>query len=117
MIHQGQGLALGLKAGDHLLGVHPQLDDLQCHFPADRLLLLRHVHHSAPSMSNLLKQPISPNPVTRFLDHHASGAWLLTWHFRLSTLRSAATEDGWTLDLRQTQAQETLSAKPTRAFG
>jgi hypothetical protein len=29
MIHHGQGLPIGLEAGDDRLGVHPQLDDLE----------------------------------------------------------------------------------------
>ena len=43
MIHQRQGLPLRLKAGDHLLGVHPQLDDLQGHQPLEGTLLLGQV--------------------------------------------------------------------------
>ncbi len=34
---------MGLEAGDHLAGVHPELDDLQCHPPTDGLLLLGEV--------------------------------------------------------------------------
>ena len=40
VLHQGQGLALGLEAGDDLLGVHPRLDDLQRDLAVDRSLLL-----------------------------------------------------------------------------
>ena len=37
VVHQRQGLALGLEAGDDLTGVHARLDDLEGHFAADRL--------------------------------------------------------------------------------
>ena len=35
MVHQGQGLTLRLESGDDLLGVHPQLDDLQGYATTD----------------------------------------------------------------------------------
>ena len=41
MVHQRQGLPLGLEAGDDLPGVHARLDDLQRHLAADRLLPAR----------------------------------------------------------------------------
>ena len=41
MIHHRQRLPLGLEAGDHLPGVHPQLDDLQRDLAADRVLSAR----------------------------------------------------------------------------
>ncbi len=56
MVHQGQGLPLGLEAGDHLLGVHARLDDLQGHLAADRLLLLGHVDHAHAAFADLLQQ-------------------------------------------------------------
>jgi hypothetical protein len=43
MVHQGQGLALGLEAGDHLLGVHPELDQLERDPAAHRLGLFGEV--------------------------------------------------------------------------
>ena len=36
VVHQRQGLPLGLEPGDHLPGVHARLDDLQGHLAADR---------------------------------------------------------------------------------
>ena len=42
VVHQGQGLALGLEPGEHLAGVHAGLDDLQRHDPLHRLRLLGH---------------------------------------------------------------------------
>ena len=41
VVHQGQGLPLGLEPGDHLPGVHARLDDLQRDLAADRLLSAR----------------------------------------------------------------------------
>ena len=40
VVHQGQGLALGLEAGDDLLGIHARLDDLQRDLAMDGPLLL-----------------------------------------------------------------------------
>ena len=37
VIQQGQRLPLSLEAGDHCLGVHPQLNDLQGHTAVDGL--------------------------------------------------------------------------------
>ena len=37
MVHQGQGLPLGLEAGDDLAAVHARLDDLERDLAADRL--------------------------------------------------------------------------------
>lgn len=54
MIHEGQGLALGFKAGDDLSRVHAQLDDLQRYPPFDRFFLFRHVDNSAAAFANLL---------------------------------------------------------------
>ena len=43
MVHQRQGLALGLEPGDDLARVHPRLDDLEGDLAADGLRLLGHV--------------------------------------------------------------------------
>ena len=55
MIHQGQRLALGLEPGDHVPGIHPQLDDLQGHPAANRLFLLRHIDHPVTPFPKLLE--------------------------------------------------------------
>ena len=39
MIHQGQRLPLGLEPRHHLLGVHAQLDDLECDAASDGFAL------------------------------------------------------------------------------
>ena len=41
VIHQRQGLPLGLKTGHHLPGIHARFDDLQRHLAANRLLSAR----------------------------------------------------------------------------
>ena len=56
MVHQRQGLPLGLEAGDHLPGVHARLDDLQRHLAADRLLLLGHEDDAHAAFADLLQQ-------------------------------------------------------------
>jgi hypothetical protein len=40
MVHQGESLPFGLESGDHLLGVHAPLDELQGNSSPDRLFLL-----------------------------------------------------------------------------
>ena len=59
VVHQRQGLPLGLEAGDHLAGVHARLDDLQGHLAADRLLLLGHVDHAHAPFADLLQQLVA----------------------------------------------------------
>src|SRR5678815_3103216 len=53
MVHQGQCLALSLEPGDHVFGIHPQLDDLQGYPAANRMVLLRHIDHAATALSKL----------------------------------------------------------------
>ena len=62
MVHHGQGLSLGLEPGDYVARVHARLDDLQRHFAADRLSLLRHVHDAHAPFANLLHQLIGADP-------------------------------------------------------
>ena len=56
MVHHRQRLPLGLKAGDDVLGVHAQLDDLERHAPPDRLLLFGHENHAAAAFADFLQQ-------------------------------------------------------------
>ena len=67
MIHQRQRLALGLEAGDDLLGVHAQLDDLERDPAAHRFLLLGHVDDAAAAFADLLQQLVAA-------DHHPQGS-------------------------------------------
>ena len=59
MVHQGQGLPLGLEAGDDLLGVHARLDDLQRDLAADRLLLLGHIDDAKAAFADLLAELVA----------------------------------------------------------
>ena len=82
MIHHRQRLPLLLEARDHLLRVHPQLDDLQRHAPPHRLLLLRHPDHAEAALADLLEQLVRPDLLA-----DSSG---LSRAIRSSTLRGRA---------------------------
>ena len=60
MIHHRQRLPLRLEAGDDLLGVHAQLDNLQRHAPSHRFSLLRDIHHAAPAFADPLQKFVTP---------------------------------------------------------
>ena len=60
MVHHRQRLALGLEAGDDLLGVHAQLDDLQRHAAPHRLGLLGDIDHAAAAFADSLQQLVAP---------------------------------------------------------
>jgi len=55
MIHHRQCLPLGFEAGDDLLGVHAQLDHLECDTTPHGLRLLRDIHHAAPALADTLQ--------------------------------------------------------------
>ena len=59
MIHHGQRLPLGFEARNDLLGVHAQLDDLQRHAAADRLLLLGHIDRAEAAVPDHLEQRVT----------------------------------------------------------
>jgi hypothetical protein len=61
MVHQREGLALGLEAGDHLPGVHPQLDDLEGDLAADRLPLFGQPDRAAAAFAQGLQQFVAAN--------------------------------------------------------
>ena len=61
-----QRLALGFKAGDDLLGVHAQLDDLERHAAAHRFLLLGHVNHAAAAFADFLEQFVAADAIAGF---------------------------------------------------
>jgi len=61
VIHQGQRLALGFEAGDHLLRVHAGLDDLHRHAAAEGLRLLCQVHRAHAALSEQLDDVIRPD--------------------------------------------------------
>ena len=75
MVHQRQRLAFGLEAGDDLLGVHAQLDDLERDATTHWLLLLGHVHHAEGAHADLLEEFEGADFVARlFGDGHGKGA-------------------------------------------
>ena len=59
MVHHRQGLPLGLEPGDHLLGVHARLDDLERHAAADRLGLLGDIDDAHAPFADLLQQLVA----------------------------------------------------------
>ena len=56
VVHQGQGLPLGLEAGEDLAAVHAGLDDLQGDHALHRLGLLGHVDGAHAAFADLLQQ-------------------------------------------------------------
>ena len=56
MVHQGQGLPLDLEAGDDVLRVHAQLDDLQRDPAAERILLFGHVDDRHAAFADLFEE-------------------------------------------------------------
>ena len=67
VVHQGQGLSLGLKPGDHHAGVHARLNDLQRHLAAHRLALLGHVDHAKAPFADLLQELVVADGLPRSL--------------------------------------------------
>ena len=65
VVHHRQGLALGLEAGDDLLGVHARLDDLQGHLAAHGLRLLGHVDDAHAPLADLLHQLVGADDRAR----------------------------------------------------
>ena len=61
MIHHGQCLTFGFEPGDDLLGIHPQLDDLQGDLTRDRLGLFGHVNDPHTAHADFLKQLVAAN--------------------------------------------------------
>ncbi len=61
VLHESQGLALGLEAGDHLTRVHARLQDFQSDPAANRVLLLGHEYHAEAAFPDLLDQFVGAN--------------------------------------------------------
>ena len=59
VIHHRQRLALLLEAGDHLLGVHPQLDDLERDPARHRLALVGEEHRAEAAGADLFDQGVA----------------------------------------------------------
>jgi hypothetical protein len=67
MIHQGERLSLGLKAGDDVFGVHAEFDNLDGNLATDRFLLLRQVNDTATPFANLLQQFVTADSISGLL--------------------------------------------------
>ncbi len=63
MGHDRQRLALGVEAGDDLLGVHAQLDHLERHLATYRFLLLGEVDGSHASLTERGDDSVGADPV------------------------------------------------------
>ena len=61
MVHEGQGLPLGLKALHNGRIVHPCFDQLQRDPAAHRVRLLGQPHLSHSTDAELANQPVRPN--------------------------------------------------------
>jgi hypothetical protein len=73
VIHQREGLPLGLEPGDHLAGVHARLDDLQRDLAADGLGLLGHVHDAHAAFADHLQELVGADGRARALAHGGRG--------------------------------------------
>ena len=60
VVHQGQGLALGLEAGEHLAAVHAGLDELQRDQPLHRSGLLGHEDRAHAPLADLFQELVPP---------------------------------------------------------
>jgi hypothetical protein len=61
MVHEGQGLALGLEPGHHLPRVHPRLEHLQRDLAAHGLRLFGQVDHAEPALPDRLQKLVRPD--------------------------------------------------------
>ena len=81
MVHERERVPLSLEPRDDLLGVHPQLDDLEGDPTADGLRLLGHIHDPAPALADLFQQLVPANAVARRLansrDHRRAASAVL----------------------------------------
>ncbi len=68
MFHIRQGLPFCLKLRNNLLGVHAQLDNLKCHFPAHGLRLLGNVNDAHAPFANQLANLVTAKGLYRWLD-------------------------------------------------
>ena len=57
MVHQRQGLPLGLEPGDHIPRVHSELDELEGDATANRLRLICQVDHPHPTLAEDFDDP------------------------------------------------------------
>ena len=112
VIHQGQRLALGLEAGDHLLRVHPQLDDLQRHLAAYGLFLLGHVHHGHAAFAD----PLLDHAAEMVIERGRASVVLLQrrldiGYTRASRLVEALEQEGLVGPLLESGSREVLMSR------
>jgi hypothetical protein len=77
VVHQGQGLPFGLKPGQHLLGVHAGLDDLERDRPAHRIGLFGHPHAAHAAFAKPLEKLIAADPLARLMVANGRRAGIL----------------------------------------
>ena len=63
MIHHCQCLTFRFEPGDHLLGVHAQLDDFECDAASNRFGLLGDIDHAAPAFTDSLQARLQAVPL------------------------------------------------------
>ncbi len=74
MVHHGQGLPLGLEAGDDLAAVHARLDDLEGDLALDGMRLLGHEDGAHAALADLLQQLVrADDRARRFLGRLSRG--------------------------------------------
>lgn len=71
VIHEGQGLSLGLETRNDSLRVHAQLNDLERDTSPHGFLLLSHVNDTATTLAQLLKQFVPANLIARLLRYES----------------------------------------------
>src|SRR5262245_684544 len=76
MIHQREGLAFGLEAGDDIPRVHSRFNDLQRDTPANGFSLLRKVNNSTAALADFLNDLITANPLPGRIIEFRSGTHL-----------------------------------------
>ena len=69
VVHQGQGLAFGLEAGENLTGIHARLDYLEGDLALNRLLLVGKIDDATPTLADFLQQLVATNAATRLFGH------------------------------------------------
>ncbi len=82
MIHQREGLALRLEAGDDFAGVHAELDHFQRGAADDGLLLLGHIDDAATALADFLEELVASNAVAGFFGGHDHRARFGVWFER-----------------------------------
>ena len=73
MVHQGEGLAFGLEAGDDRLGIHAELDDLERDLAPHGCSLLGEIDHPATTLADLFHEPVRAELVAWPLDGRVFG--------------------------------------------